>query len=112
MSDLIKTMIQAMEEKKASDILCLNLKGASDFCDFKLVCSCDSDRQSRAIAEEIEAMCSQQYKLKPAAVEGKSSGFWILMDYGSVVVHIFQKEYRSYYALEKLWPNRAVDMKS
>lgn len=110
MDQQIRLMIQAMEEKKAADVVCLNLKGKSDLCDYMLVCSAENDKQTKAIADHLEASCLKHLRFKPAAVEGKSSGFWILLDYGRVMIHVFHKDYRSYYAIEKIWPGTQVSL--
>lgn len=107
---LLQLMLRAIRDKKGSDIVCLNLKGQSDLCDYKVICSGENERQTKAIAESVEALCYQHFKMKPSSIEGKSSGYWILLDYGSTMLHIFQKDYRNYYALEKLWPNAGMNI--
>lgn len=109
---LIPVILKAIRDKKGSDIICLNLKGLSDLCDFKVICSGENERQTKAIVDSVESLCLQQSRIKASSIEGKSSGYWILMDYGSVMVHVFMKEYRDYYALEKLWPNAVMNLAS
>ena len=90
----------------------LDLRGQSDLCDYQFICSGESDRQTQAIAEAIELRCKQIANVRPIAIEGKQSGHWILLDYGSTLVHVFQAALRDYYALEALWPKaRFVDLK-
>ena len=108
MDNQIKTIIGALEAKKGFDILCLDLRGHSDLCDFKIICSGDNEKQTRALSDGVEAHLAKHFRKKPSAVEGKTSGFWILLDYGSLMVHIFKKEYRSFYAIEQLWPGREI----
>jgi ribosome-associated protein len=109
--NILSVILQAIEEKKGTQVVCLNLKGESDLCDFQVICTAENDRQSRAIAEAIQTKCLELLKIKPAYIEGKSGGLWILMDFGSYLIHIFQKEYRDYYALESIWPNAQFDPK-
>jgi ribosome-associated protein len=103
--DLTKQLAGAALDKKAKRMATLDLRGLSDICDFVVVCSGDTDRHTRAIADGMEELAKSKYKVTPMAVEGKQSGNWILLDYGSVVVHIFLNELRDYYAVEELWPS-------
>ena len=103
--DLAKHAVSAAGEKKAEKISLIDLRGQSDLCEFQLICSGENDRQTRAIAQSIEDSCLKKFSLKPIAIEGKQSGHWIVLDYGFVIVHIFHRPIRDYYALESLWPN-------
>lgn len=94
----------AAVDKKAGRIVLLDVHGMTDMCDSVLICSSDNERQSAAIADAIEERCRKVAGLKPYAVEGKQVGNWILMDYGSLIVHIFLSAARDYYALDSLWP--------
>ena len=101
---LSKIIAKGMEEKKASDILVMDLRSVKDtVTDFFVICSGNSDTQLDAISKSIE---EQVYKAgdSPAwKVEGRSNGQWILMDYVNVVAHIFLADKREYYGLEDLW---------
>ncbi|GBE05360.1 ribosomal silencing factor RsfS [bacterium BMS3Abin10] len=88
--------------KKAKDILVLELKDISSIADYFVICSGESSTQVKAIAEAIDEKFSKD-KMQPLGREGVNFARWILMDYGDVVVHIFDKESRDYYELEKLW---------
>jgi ribosome-associated protein len=94
----------AAVDKKASRISLLDVRGLTDLCDSVLICSADNERQSMAIADAIDERCRKVAGLKPYAVEGKQVGNWILMDYGSLIVHVFLANTRDYYALDSLWP--------
>lgn len=94
----------AAVDKKASRLVCLDLREASDFCDYQFVCSGESDRQTKAIAEAIEERIKKELNIRPVAVEGKQTGNWVLIDYGSVIIHVFLNIYRDYYAVETIWP--------
>ncbi len=61
-----------------------------------------------AIAKGIEADCKQSHNIRPLAIEGKQGGTWVLIDFGSVLVHIFHQNFRDYYALESLWPGATI----
>ncbi len=106
---LAKIAAEAAKTKKASDIILQELGGKSDMCDFQLICSGDNDRQTRAIAESIADACKVQAQIRPAAIEGAQTGQWILMDYGNLLVHVFLRDVRNYYAIESLWPDAQVE---
>lgn len=98
----IKAAVKAAQDKKAEDILVLDLREAFAFTDFFVVMHGLSSRQNGAIAGAIE----QELKrggLRPLGVEGEAHGEWVLMDYGFFVVHVFSRPARAYYTLEKLW---------
>lgn len=92
----------AAKEKKASDILILDLKGLTPIADYFLICSGLSTRQVKAVAEAVEEKLSKE-TIYPSHIEGLPDAHWVLMDYGDLVVHIFDEETRRYYELEKLW---------
>ncbi len=98
----VKLSVKACQAKKAEDILVLDLRGISTFTDFFVIMTGNSSRQNVAIYEGIEQELKKE-KFLPLGVEGKEHAEWILMDYGSFVVHVFSKSAREYYLLEKLW---------
>ncbi|HAR42586.1 MAG TPA: ribosome silencing factor [Bdellovibrionales bacterium] len=93
---------RAAIEKKAENIKILNLTELSSFTDYFVICSGTSDRQVQAIADSIEYTMST-LGIEVISAEGYSEGRWILMDFGDVVIHIFQEALREYYDLESLW---------
>jgi ribosome-associated protein len=98
--------------RKAVDIVELDLRGIISYTDYFLICTGRSDRQVKAIHDGIHLGMKEEQRLLPARVEGVTQANWILMDYGDVVVHIFTPETREYYRLEQLWgeaPARALD---
>lgn len=99
---LIQLMTDAALEKKALNPVVLNVEGMATYTDFFLICSGSSTRQVQAIADAIEKR-AREAKVHPLTVEGQTSGKWILMDYGSVVVHLFYEPVRDFYDLEGLW---------
>jgi ribosome-associated protein len=94
--------LKAALEKKALDPVLLELKGASSFTDYFLLCSGKSDRQVQAIAQAIEEALKKK-GIRPLGQEGMIGGRWVLIDYEDVVVHIFLEPVRRFYDLEGLW---------
>jgi ribosome-associated protein len=90
-------------EKKAEDIVVLDLREISTFTDFFVICSAASEPQLKAIAGEIETRLKQDHNVRAAAVDGFPASQWIVLDYLQVVVHIFHREKRAFYSLEDLW---------
>ena len=89
-------------DKKAYDLLLLDVSGLTSLADFFLICTGRSDTQVQAIAQSIEESLGKLGR-KPRMIEGLSGGQWVLMDYGDVVVHIFLESTRAFYDLERLW---------
>lgn len=92
-----------VEDKKAEDIVLLDLRPDAIIADFFVVCTGNSDRQLKALIDNIRESVKEDYHLLPYATEGKAESGWVLMDYGIVVVHIFLEEKRNFYDLEGLW---------
>ena len=90
-------------DKKAQDVVSLDLRGLSGFTDAFVVCSGTSDRQAKSIHDGIHFGLKKEHGLLPRRVEGLSESRWILMDYLDVVVHVFTPETREFYRLEALW---------
>jgi ribosome-associated protein len=89
-------------DKKAMDVVVLDMRDASSITDYFLICSGGSERQVRAIADAIDEQLGQS-GIASLGVEGYREGRWILMDYGDVIVHVFSQETRDFYDLERLW---------
>ena len=99
-------------DRKASNIAALDLREVAGYTDFFVICSGNSDRQTKAIHDAIHQGLKKRDGLLPRRVEGLSEARWILMDYLDVVVHIFTPEARDFYRLEQLWgevPARAME---
>ncbi len=94
--------VKAAVEKKAFDLVLLDMKKVSSFTDYFLLCSGKSDRQVQAIAQAIEEELEKE-GIRPLGLEGKTEGKWILMDYEDVVIHVFLEPVRTFYDLEGLW---------
>lgn len=100
--EIVRLAFQAAQQRKALDPVVIDIHGMSTFADYFFICSADNYVQLRAICEQIEKVL-QEHKLKPRHIEGYEKSGWVLMDYNSVIIHIFLEESRQYYALENLW---------
>ncbi len=98
----VRLAVETSLAKKAEDICVLDLRELSSFTDFFLVMNGTSSRQNAAVAEAVAAALKPA-GLRPLSIEGRESGEWILLDYGSLVVHVFSRNARDHYSLEKLW---------
>jgi ribosome-associated protein len=111
--DRLATTIAAhAADKKARDIVALDLREIAGYTDFFVICTGNTDRQTKAIHDGIHLGLKQEDGLLPRRVEGLSEARWILMDYLDVVVHVFTPETRDFYRLEALWgdvPRREFD---
>ncbi|MEK9198850.1 ribosome silencing factor [Ureibacillus sp. 179-F W5.1 NHS] len=99
---LLQIVYKALDDKRAEDIVVLNMQNISLLADYFLICNGNSDRQAQAIAREVQEKAQENgYEIK--RIEGFDSARWILVDLGDVVVHIFHKDERAFYNLERLW---------
>ena len=108
---LVEQIARYATDKKAIDVVELDVRGVLGYTDFFLVCSGRTGRQAKAIQDGILEGLKHEHDLIPRRVEGSAAGGWILMDYLDVVVHIFTPEKRDFYRLEQLWgevPAKAV----
>ncbi|HEX5167804.1 MAG TPA: ribosome silencing factor [Cyclobacteriaceae bacterium] len=106
LSDVI---VKGMQEKKASDIVILDLRKLNNaIADFFVICSGNSDKQLDAIADSVDQEVFKALKENPWHVEGKNNKEWMLLDYIDVVAHIFRKDRREFYALERLWGDAGI----
>jgi ribosome-associated protein len=101
--ELVETIARYAEDKKAADVVELDLRSVLDYTDYFLVCSGNTARQTKAIHDGILEGLKHEHDLQPRRVEGSPQTGWILMDYMDVIVHIFTPETRAYYRLEQLW---------
>ena len=108
--ELVGEIARLAADKKAIDVVALDLRGDVGYTDYFIICSGNTGRQAKAIHDGILEGLKHEHDLLPRRVEGSSRAEWILMDYLDVVVHIFTPEARDYYRLEELWgeaPSRA-----
>lgn len=102
--DLHFLIIDLIQDRKGKEIVSLDLTQIPEaITDYFVICHGESTVQTRAIIDHIEEELLKEHKLKPLHIEGRSFGEWCLIDYGDIVVHVFQKEKREFYQLEDLW---------
>jgi ribosome-associated protein len=110
--ELVDAIAGYAADKKAIDVVVLDLRGILGYADWFLICSGNTDRQVKAIHDGVHAGMKQDHATLPRRVEGLPQAHWVLMDYLDVVVHVFTPETRAFYRLEQLWgeaPARAVE---
>ena len=106
--DLLLTAVKAADDKRAEDIIVLNMKGISLIADYYLICHGNSDKQVQAIAREMKEKAEEkEYTVK--RIEGFDEARWVLVDLGDVVAHIFHRDERGYYNLERLWGDAPIE---
>ncbi|WP_394233031.1 ribosome silencing factor [Niallia oryzisoli] len=105
---LLEVAVKAADDKRAEDIVVLNMKGISLVADYFVICHGNSDKQVQAIAREMKEKV-EETGLSIKRVEGFDEARWILVDLGDVIAHIFHKDERSYYNLERLWGDAPVE---
>lgn len=104
---LAHTLVDALEDKKAEDILLLDLNGIAPFTDYFVIASGTSDRMLKALLNGATDAALSEHQIK-SRVEGEAMDGWLLADFGDVVLHIFSNEQREYYQLEALWEEGKV----
>jgi len=100
--EIARRIVELAEDKKAADIVLLDLAGLTTMADYFVICSGGSERQLAAIADGIVDALRDE-RTRPIGREGTPASHWVLLDYGSVVVHVFTPPERDYYGLEKHW---------
>ncbi len=101
--ELVAEISRYASDKKAVDVVELDLRGVLGYTDYFLICSGNTGRQAKAIHDGISEGLKREHATLPRRVEGSADAGWILMDYLDVVVHIFTPETREFYRLEQLW---------
>lgn len=106
---LTNLIVEGMQEKKASDIVVLDLtKVKNAVADYFVICTGNSDTQLDAISDSVEEVVYKGSKQDPWHREGRQQKEWVLLDYVDVVVHVFKKDRRSFFALEELWGDAEI----
>ena len=107
--DLLSSIIKGIEDVKGLDIDILDLRGIDNsVCDYFVICNGNSNTQVNAIVGSVQKGVSKELKDKPWHIEGTDVGEWVLMDYVSIVVHVFQKHIIEYYNIESLWGDAKI----
>ncbi|MDQ0231567.1 ribosome silencing factor [Metabacillus malikii] len=100
--DILTLVARAADSKRAEDIIALNMKGISLIADYFVICHGNSDKQVQAIAREMKEQAIER-EIPVKRLEGFDEARWVLIDFGDVVAHVFHKDERGYYNLERLW---------
>lgn len=109
--EIANAVAELAADRKALDIVELDLRGIASYADYFVICTGRSDRQAKAIHDAIHLGMKERYGILPTRVEGATQANWILMDYSDVIVHVFTPDIREYYRLEQLWgeaPSRTI----
>jgi ribosome-associated protein len=106
---LIESIVKGIFEKKGEEVLKIDLrKLETRITDYFIICHASSKTQVDSISYSVEDVVRKDAGEKPIHVEGLENCFWVLLDYGEVIVHIFQEEYRRFYSLESLWADANI----
>lgn len=109
--EILKIAANAVNEKKAKEMNAIKVSGLTVLCEYFLICTATSSTHVRALADEVEDKL-EQAGLRPHHIEGKATG-WIVLDYGSVIVHVFGRNEREFYGLDKMWDDaESVDLEN
>ena len=108
-ADVLRLILDALEEAKAVDICQLDVRKLTDITDFMVIASGTSHRHVHAMAERVRE-AARQNQLRPIGIEGEAENDWILMDYANVVVHLMMPQVREFYSLERLWNDHLAEV--
>ena len=100
--ELARAAAKVLNDKKGKDIIAIETAELTIVSDYFVIVSATSNTHTKALADDVEYEIKKNYDISPIHVEGRATG-WILIDYGSVIIHVFQAESREYYNLERLW---------
>ncbi|MGA1976258.1 MAG: ribosome silencing factor [Bacteroidales bacterium] len=107
---LLESIIKGIFEKKGIDVLKIDLRKLENrIADYFVICHGSSTTQVSSICDSVEDTVRKKTGEKPLHIEGLENCFWVLIDYGNVVVHIFLEEYRNFYSLESLWADAGIE---
>ncbi|MGQ9845281.1 MAG: ribosome silencing factor [Caldisericia bacterium] len=108
---ILKLIYDSIKEKKGDEILCLDVRKNTYLFDYLFICSVDSDIQAKAIVENIYIKVKKEFGRSPQSIDGEEKGAWVVIDYGDIIIHIFNVIKRMYYNLENIWiDSKAVDL--
>jgi len=106
-SMLVREIAKVLDEKKAMDVVAIKTEEVTIVSDYFVIASGTSNTHTKSLADDVEYEIKQRLDIAPEHVEGRATG-WILLDYGTVIVHLFQNTDREYYNLERLWADASV----
>jgi ribosome-associated protein len=106
-SEIVRTAVSAIEDKKGEDIRVIDISKVSVIADYFIIAGGNNTNQTQAIADEIQDRLTKN-RVEPRDVEGYRNGSWILLDYGDTVIHIFNRDDRRFYNLERIWADGKV----
>lgn len=101
-NEMLKKIIKTLDSKKAEEIKAIKIKDLTILADYFIIANGTSTTHTKTLAEEVEYQLSQE-GIEPNRTEGYNGSNWVILDYGDIVVHVFYKETRDYYQLERLW---------
>lgn len=108
---LLGSVIKGIFEKKGQNVLKLDLtKLENRIADYFIICHGSSGTQVSAICDSVDDTVRKETLEKPLHIEGLENCFWVLLDYGSIIVHVFLEEHRNFYSLESLWADAAIEV--
>ena len=105
--DLVLEIVKVLDEKKAIDITAIKTEEVTIVSDYFVIASGTSNTHVKSIADDVEYELKERFGIDPQHIEGRATG-WILLDYGSIIVHVFGHEDREYYNLERLWADASI----
>jgi ribosome-associated protein len=107
---LLASVIKGIFEKKGQDVLKIDLRKLDTrISDYFVICHAPSSTQVSSLCDSVEDTVRKESGEKPIHIEGLENSFWVLLDYGNVIVHIFLEEYRKFYSLESLWADATIE---
>ena len=109
---IVESLMKVLTDKRGQDIEVLHVKNLTSIADYFIVCTGTSNTHLRTLSEEVERVMEETYQIRPHHIEGYESASWILVDYGFVVVHIFHRDARQFYSLERLWADAPKHVES
>jgi ribosome-associated protein len=110
-NELAHTIVGKLEEHQAADIVLMDLRELTPIADYFVICTADSERQARSLQAILREELKAEHKERPLSTEGEPASGWVLLDYNTVVVHIFSPDARAFYRLEERWKAAPVLLK-
>jgi len=107
-SIVLKEIKKSALNRKGEDIIFLDVRKLSSITDYYIIISAQNDRQIKAIRDEIEHRLKEKFKFSPQHMDGTPASKWVVLDYSDFIVHIFDKELRKYYEIERLWGDAKI----